>query len=303
MNRFDNKPTGLLSSADLKTKKGKIIYWIFFAVLLIVCVISVFPTLWTILTAFKETQEIYSSFTLFPKDMSPTNLWKRLYSSWNELQLGSSFVNTIVLSIGQLAATLVVCGFGGYVLSKLKPKGSRFVFVLVVWTMMMPGQIRMVPNYISMLHFPFAYDFGAGINLLDTFWPLWLGAAANAFNIVLFKNAFDSLSNTYVEAAKLDGCTNYGVFFKIMLPLSMPTMIFVAIGTLSGAWSDFFSPLLYLDRHVVTPLKIYRLQADTSIQMNTRFMGLVLASVPPFIIFLVFQKYILGGINVGGVKG
>ena len=303
MNRFDNKPTGLLSSADLKTKKGKIIYWIFFAVLLIVCVISVFPTLWTILTAFKETQEIYSSFTLFPKDMSPSNLWKRLYSSWNELQLGSSFVNTIVLSIGQLAATLVVCGFGGYVLSKLKPKGSRFVFVLVVWTMMMPGQIRMVPNYISMLHFPFAYDFGAGINLLDTFWPLWLGAAANAFNIVLFKNAFDSLSNTYVEAAKLDGCTNYGVFFKIMLPLSMPTMIFVAIGTLSGAWSDFFSPLLYLDRHVVTPLKIYRLQSDTSIQMNTRFMGLVLASVPPFIIFLVFQKYILGGINVGGVKG
>ena len=303
MNRFNEKPTGLLSSADLKTKSGKTIYWIFFAVLIIVCVISLFPALWTVLTAFKETQEIYSSFTLFPKDMSPSNLWRRLSESWTELKLAESFVNTIVLSIGNLAATLIVCGFGGYVLSKLKPKGSRIVFVLVVWTMMMPSQIRMVPNYIAMLHFPFAYDFGAGVNLLDTFWPMWLGAAANAFNLILFKNAFDALSITYVEAAKLDGCTNYGVFFKIMLPLSMPTIIFVAIGTLSSAWSEFFGPLLYLDRHVVTPLKIYRLQTDTSIEMNTRFMGLVFASVPPFIIFLIFQKQILGGINVGGVKG
>lgn len=303
MNRFNEKPTGLLSSADLKTKSGKTIYWAFFAVLIIVCVISLFPALWTVLTAFKETQEIYSSFTLFPKDMLPSNLWRRLSESWTELKLAESFVNTIVLSIGNLAATLIVCGFGGYVLSKLKPKGSRIVFVLVVWTMMMPSQIRMVPNYIAMLHFPFAYDFGAGVNLLDTFWPMWLGAAANAFNLILFKNAFDALSVTYVEAAKLDGCTNYGVFFKIMLPLSMPTIIFVAIGTLSSAWSEFFGPLLYLDRHVVTPLKIYRLQTDTSIEMNTRFMGLVFASVPPFIIFLIFQKQILGGINVGGVKG
>ncbi len=303
MNKFDNKQTGLLSSADLKTNKGKIVYWGFFTVLIIVCIISVFPAMWTVLTAFKETQEIYSSFTFFPKDMSLSNLWKRLYESWSILKLGDSFINTVILSIGNLAFTLIVCGFGGYVLSKLKPKGSRIVFVLVVWTMMMPGQIRMVPNYIAMLHFPFAYDFGGGVSLLDTFWPMWLGAAANAFNLILFKNAFDALSITYVEAAKLDGCTNYGVFFRIMLPLSMPTIIFVAIGTLSGAWSEFFGPLLYLDKYIVTPLKIYRLQSDTSIEMNTRFMGLVFASVPPFIIFLFAQKQILGGVNVGGVKG
>lgn len=303
MNKFENKQTGLLSSSDLKTLKGKVIYWIFFAVLLGVCFISVFPAIWTILTAFKETQEIYSGFTLFPKDMSPATLIKRVSDAWAELELGGSIINTIILSIGQLCSTLVVCGFGGYVLSKLKPKGSRFVFVLVVWTMMMPTQIRMVPNYISMIHFPFAYDFGMGVSLLDTFWPMWLGAAANAFNVVLFKNAFDALSQSYVDAAKIDGCTNFGVFFKIMLPLSMPTMIFVAIGTLSGAWSNFFSPLLYLDKHLVTPLAVYRMTSDTSIQMNTRFMGLIFASVPPFLIFLVFQRHILGGVNIGGVKG
>ena len=305
MKRFDNKQTGLLSSADLKTFKGQLVYWLFFAVLIVVCFISLFPAIWTLLTAFKETQEIYGAFSLFPKNMSPSNLWHRISDSWNQLQLGDSFINTIVLSVGNTVSTIVVCGFAGYVLSKLKPRGSKIVFTLVVWTMMMPGQIRMVPNYIAMLNFPFASQNSIipGISLLDTYWPMWLGAAANAFNVILFKNAFDSLSQSYVEAGKLDGCSNFGIFFRIMLPLSMPIIIFVSIGALSGAWSDFFGPLLYLDKHAVTPLKIYRLQGDTSKQMNVRFMGLIFASLPPLLIFLIFQKRILGGVNIGGVKG
>ena len=90
--------------------------------------------------------------------------------------------------------------------------GTKIIFVLVVWTMMMPGQIRMVPNYISYLHFPFAFDWGMGVSLLDTFWPMWLGAGADTFAVLLFKNAFDALSNSYVEAAKIDGCSDFGIF-------------------------------------------------------------------------------------------
>ena len=303
MENFNNKPAGILSSSDLKTTKGRLLYWTFFVVLVIASMIAFIPALWTILTAFKETKEIYSGFTVFPQNMSPANLWKRVAESWNALQLGDSFINTIILSLGCLVADVIVCGLAGYVLSKLKPKGSRIVFILIVWTMMMPAQMRMVPNYITMLHFPFAFDFGMGISLLDTYWPMWLGSAANAFNIILFKNAFDGLSQSYIEAAKLDGCSNFGIFFRIMFPLSMPVVIYVSIGALSGAWSNFFTPLLYLDKNVVTPLKIYRLQFDTSIQMNVRFMGFVFASIPPLLIFLIFQKRIIGGINVGGVKG
>ena len=299
MKRFDTKQAGILASSDLKNFKGKLLYWFLFAILVISSAISI----WTVLTAFKDTEEIYKSFSLLPKDMSPATMLKRITDSWSALQLGSSFINTIVLSLGNLFFTIIVCGFAGYVLSKLKPRGSRVVFVLIVWTMMMPAQMRLVPNYITMLHFPFAYDFGMGINLLDTYWPMWLGSAANAFNVILFKNAFDGLSKSYVEAAKMDGCSNFGIFFKIMFPLSMPVIIFVSIGALSGAWSDFFNPLLYLDKLTVTPLKIYRLQGDSSIQMNTRFMGFVFASIPPLLIFSIFQKRIMGGINIGGVKG
>ncbi len=303
MKRFDEKQTGMLSRSDLKGFEGKLIYWTFFAILIIMSLISLIPAVWTVLTAFKDTQEIYAGFSFFPKDMSPGKIVDRLTESWKALQLGSAFINTIVMSLGSLCIHIVVCGFGGYVLSKLKPKGSKLIFTLVVWTMMMPGQIRMVPNYISWLHFPFAADNGLGVSLLDTFWPMWLGAGADTFAVLLFKNSFDALSTSYVEAAKIDGCTNYGVFFKIMLPLATPIIIFQSINVLSGAWSDFFTPLLVLDKKSVVPLKIYRLQGDSSIKMNTYFMALVFASIPPFIIFFVFQKQILGGINVGGVKG
>jgi len=303
MKRFKDKQTGVLSCSDLKNFKGQLIYWIFFGILVIVSMISLIPAIWTILTSFKETQEIYSAFSFFPSNMSWNRIITRISESWNALQLGNSFINTIVLSLGNLAVRIVVCGFGGYVLSKLKPRGTKLIFTLVVWTMMMPGQIRMVPNYISWLHFPFASDNGLGINLLDTYWPMWLGAGADTFAVLLFKNSFDALSNSYVDAAKIDGCSNYGVFFKIMLPLAMPVIIYESINVLSAAWSDFFTPLLVLDKNAVVPLKIYRLQGDMSIQMNTYFMALVFASIPPFIIFVIFQKQILGGINVGGVKG
>ena len=302
MKRFESKQAGLLSSSDLKTLKGKLIYWFFFAILLVVCIISVIPAIWTVLTAFKDTQEIYSKFSFFPEEMSWERFTGRLSESWVSLQLGDSILNTVIMSLGNWAMTIVVCGFGGYVLSKLKPKGSAVIFVLVVWTMMMPSQMRIVPNYISYLHFPFAYDIG-GVSLLDTYWPMWLSAAANAFNVVLFKNSFDALSNSYVEAARIDGCGNFGIFFKIMFPLSMPVIIYVSIVTLSGAWSEFFTPLLVLDKNQILPVKIYKLKSDPTIKMNTYFMGLIFASIPPFLIFALFQRHIMGGINIGGVKG
>lgn len=303
MKKFLTKQAGVLCAAELKTGRGKALYWVFFAVLILISVITVLPAVWTVLTAFKDTQEIYSGFSFFPKHLTFAKAIERVKESMAFLQLGDSFINTIVLSIGNWVFSIVVCGFGGYVLSKLKPVGTKLIFTLVVWTMMMPGQIRMVPNYISWLHFPFAYDFGIGISLLDTYWPMWLSAGADTFSVLLFKNAFDGLSNSYVEAAKLDGCNNYGIFFKIMLPLVTPVIIYQSIGILSSAWSDFFTPLLVLDENVVVPLKIYRLKSDSTVPMNTYFMALVFASLPPFLIFAVFQRKILGGVNIGGVKG
>jgi len=166
----------------------------------------------------------------------------------------------------------------------------------------MPSQIRTVPNYMTMLHFPFAFDWG-GINLLNTYWPLWIGHAVQSFTIILFKNAFDAVPTSLVEAAKIDGCSELGIFFKIMIPLSMPIVLYVSITSLQQAWSDYFGPLIYLTENYTLPLKLFKMSESTDVKMNTYFMGFIFASIPTLIIFLVGQKYILGGVNIGGVKG
>lgn len=303
MKKVTNKTAGVLSAVDLKKPMGKVLYGLLILFLISVTLLAIVPCIWAILTAFKDIDEIYSSVSFFPQKMSFELIKTRISESWRLLDIGVPVLNTIIQSLGSLVVQVIACGFGGYALSKIKPKGAALIFTLVVWTMMMPGQIRMVPNYISYLHFPFAADVGVGINLLDTFWPLWLSAGTDAFSVLLYKNAFDGLSNTYVEAAKLDGCTNYGIFFKIMLPLSTPIFIYQAIGVLSGAWSDFFMPSLIYNKIRVMPLEIHRLSSNPTVKMNTYFMALIFASIPSFLIFFFFQKRILGGITVGGVKG
>lgn len=300
--KFKDKPAGLLSHADLRTVKGKTIHWIFVFILFIFSLIAVVPALWVVMTAFKETQEIYTSASFFPQDMSWGKMVTRVTESWKLLRLGDTLLLTLFKSLGDLVFTLVFCGFSGYALSKIKPTGTKLIFTLVVWTMMMPSQIRMVPNYITMLHFPFAYDWG-GINLLNTYWPLWLGYACNSYTIILFKNNFDALSTSYVEAAKIDGCNDAAIFFRIMIPLSVPIVMYVSIGALQGAWADYFGPLIYLTENYTLPLKLFKMSSATDVKMNTYFMGLIFGTIPSLIIFLLFQRHILGGITVGGVKG
>lgn len=301
MKKFSEKTTGVLSPMELKTVKGKVIYWLFIVLLTLTAITSVLPAIWTISTAFKDSQEILLP-TFFPSNMSWSKAVNQVVESWDKLQIGGAIVNTLVRSAGDIFFKLLVCGLVGYAISKLKPKGSRVLFAIIVWTMMMPGQIRMVSNYIGYLHFPFAFDFGAGLNLMDTYWPFWLGTCADCFTILLFKNAFDGLSDSYVEAARIDGCSNIGIFFRIMVPLSMPIIIYVSIGAFSGAWSDYMGPLLYLDKNKTVPLVMY-LNKNNNTKMNHQFMGYIFSSIPPFLIFAIFQKHILGGINVGGVKG
>lgn len=305
MSRFENKKAGVLNSADLKTFKGKLIYWLMFSFLIIICLTCILPTIWVILTGFKDSQEIYEGISFLPKNFSLELIVTRLTESWETLALTQSIINTFLMSLGNLFFTLLMCGLGGYVLSRLKPSGSRLIFVLVIWTMMMPSQMRTVPLFISWLKFPFVADFPWEVSLLNTYWPMWLGAAANSFNIILFKNHFDSVPISYIEAAKLDGCGNFSTFIRIMVPLSTPIIMYVSIMCLNSAWSDFFTPYLVLtEKSMQTlPVKIYLLKGDSMVKMNTYMMALIFSSIPSFLIFTIFQKYIIGGINVGGIKG
>lgn len=309
MKTFSEKQPGIIMNTDLKAFKGKLLYWIFFGILIIMCLVTLIPAIWMVLTAFKSTQEIYSSASFLPSNFSFPYAVDRIKESWLGLELGRSMINTLIVSFGDVAVSIIICGLAGYVLSKFRVKGTRLVFVLVVWTMMMPGAIRTVPQYMSYISFPFVFDdkmtFGLNFNILDTYLPIWLGMAANSFNIILFKNNFDSIPTALVESAKLDGCSNFKIFYKIMLPIALPVVIYVSIGALSHAWADYFTPYLVIKdaAKTTTPARIFMIKSDTTVTTNMYMMGLIFASIPSFIIFSIFQKYITGGITLGAVKG
>ena len=305
MKNFSKKTPGIIMPSELKTFKGKFAYSIIIIFLATICAISLLPALWTLLTGFKTSQEMYSSSSLFPQNMSWSWIKSNLAIAWEAMDATQASLNTLFISVSATVFAIVVDGLGGYVLSRLKPKGIKFAFVLIIWTMMMPGQIRIVPLYISYINWPFVAKTSWQLNILNTYWQMILGAATSAFSVVLFKNSFDSISMSLVEAAKIDGCGNMRIFFNIMVPLSVPVIIYVAIGTMRAPWSDFFNPYLILkDKAKYTlPLKIYLLKGQESTKMNTQMLCFVLSSIPGLLIFILFQKYIVGGINVGGVKG
>lgn len=308
-NRFTDKQTTLLSHVELKSRKYRALYWILFAVMVVVALTTLIPAIWMVLTAFKTTQEIYSSTAFLPKDFSLGYAIDRITEAWKTLKLGRSMINTVIVSIGNTAFKIIVCGLAGYVLSKFKVKGTKLVFTLVVWTMLMPGSVRTVSTYMSYISFPFVIDdglnIGTNINILDTYWPMWLGSAADCFTIILFKNNFDAISTALVEAAQIDGCSNFKIFYKIMLPIAMPVVTYVAIGALSGPWSDYFNPYIILKDplKMTAPAVLFTMKSDVTVTTNIYMMGLVILCVPTLLIFVIFQKWIVGGISVGAVKG
>ena len=123
MKKFSEKQTGVLARSDLRTLKGKIIYWCFFAILVCICLISIIPMIWTVATSFKSVGEIYDNISFFPKNLSFGDALKRISYVWNILDLGKSMINTVILSLGSCLITLIVCGLGGYAISKIRPKG------------------------------------------------------------------------------------------------------------------------------------------------------------------------------------
>ena len=150
-------------------------------------------------------------------------------------------MKAVIMAGGSVVFDLIVSGLAGYVLSRLKPKGTKLMLTLIFWIMLMPGTMRTVPLYMEFKSMPLL-----GINLLETFWPIWLMAGANAFNIILFKNFFDGISESLVEAAWIDGCSDIMLFFKIIIPLSVP--VFITVAMILFAFTTLIGNLYYVDK-------------------------------------------------------
>ena len=287
---------GALTSSDMKQPIYKILYAAIFGFIVVCCVVSFFPVVWVLLSGFKDVKEMYAvPATLFPKNFDIS----KLGTVWSEMKLYKYYANTFIMAGGSVVFELIVSGFAGYVLSRLKPKGTKVMLALIFWIMLMPGTMRTVPLYMEFKNMPLI-----GVNLLGTYWPIWLMAAANTFNIILFKNFFDGISQSIVEAAWIDGCSDVKLFFKIISPLSVPVFITVATLEFNAQFGQFFWPYLLISEKEKSVIGVQLFKMKTSTYtLDYQMLALIFAVAPQILIFALCQKYIVGGVNVGGVKG
>ena len=291
MKRLSTKRDGLLNFSDYKTIGNKIAYGVFIFLLIMFTLVAIVPILWLFITSFKTVNEINSTeYHLFPEVFDIN----KLFNLWTKLDFGRYYVNTLIVVVGAVICSVVFNGLLAYAVGVLKPIGYKVVNVLVLLGYMIPSALAMFPLLMQL----------TDLNLIDSYLPLWLMFGANAYYYLLFKDYFENIPNALIEAAKVDGLSDFGIFLKIVLPLSKSIIGVVAIFTMTAAYSDFLLPYLILqDENMQTVMvAVYNLSGTTTLDASEMLMLLVISIIPQIIIFIIFQKQIMNTSASSGMK-
>lgn len=282
---------GVLRPVDMKSTKNKVLYLCLLLIMLMVLVVLFVPVVWMIMFCFKEPAEIYSrTASFFPEHIDLGKIGRL----WVHLEIYKYYINTIIMAGGCVVFDLIINGLAGYALSRLKPKGHGGFMFLVSMLMLVPATCAMVPNY--MLY----KEWG----LLNTYVPMWIIAGVSLFDILLLKSAFDGVSISLIEAARIDGASDVKIFYKIVIPLSIPVIATCAIFMFNAQFGNFFWPYLIITKPELKTMavRLYEIKGST-LPLDEQMTAVMFSIIPQIIIFVLFQKQIVSGINIGGVKG
>lgn len=291
MKRLSTKRDGLLNFSDYKTIGNKIAYGVFIFLLIMFTLVAIVPILWLFITSFKTVNEINSTdYHLFPEVFDIN----KLFNLWTKLDFGRYYINTLIVVVGAVICSVVFNGLLAYAVGVLKPIGYKVVNVLVLLGYMIPSALAMFPLLMQL----------TDLKLIDSYLPLWLMFGANAYYYLLFKDYFEKIPQALIEAAKVDGLSDFGIFLKIVLPLSKSIIGVVAIFTMTAAYSDFLLPYLILqDENMQTVMvAVYNLSGTTTLDASEMLMLLVISIIPQIIIFIIFQKQIMNTSASSGMK-
>ncbi|CEP77664.1 MAG TPA: carbohydrate ABC transporter permease [Defluviitoga tunisiensis] len=261
-------------------------------ILIIWLLISVIPFLWMLSTSFKGPGEIF----LFPPKWIPKNPTLKNYKDlFQQMNFGRPFLNSIIVSLSTTFLSVVLATMAGYGFAKFNFKNKNVLFLIILGTVMVPGQITMIPVFLLLTK----------LNLLNTYWGLILPALANAFNIFFMRQFISGIPDELIEAAKMDGANEGWIFFKVILPLSKPAMAAITIFTFTGSWNNFLWPLIIAtDESMYTlPVAISVLGGQYTENIAMQMAGSVIVILPLIIVFLFTQKYFIKGITFTGLKG
>ncbi|GLV54228.1 sugar ABC transporter permease [Dictyobacter sp. S3.2.2.5] len=252
------------------------------------------PVLWMLSTSVKSLPDTQA----FPPQWIPQTLhWDNFVSSLTFLPFGTFALNTVIVTAACLVGDVLVNSFIAYAFAKIQAPGRNVLFLFVLSTLMIPFPVLMIPQFLLFK------TFGWIDTLLPLIVPSFFG---NAFYIFMFRQFYLTIPRELSDAARIDGCSHFGIYWRIMLPLIRPALATVAIFSFTFNWNDYLSPLIYLDsqEHYTLTLGLASFIGRYGAQPWNLLMAASLVTVLPCVILYFFaQKYFIQGIVVSGVKG
>ena len=213
--------------------------------------------------------------------------------------------NTLILEVVILVTSTFLNGLAAYALAKRSFPGKEALFALLISTIILPGEVTLVPKYVMFYHW----------RLLGTLWPLILPSFTSVFGIFLMRQFMSSIPDAYLEAARIDGANELQIIMRVVFPLSMPVMATYGLFTFLGVWNDLMGPLIFLKEPETWPLTLalysfvnsmnpfnVSISDPTGMLMQKTFAGLILSAVPPVVVFLIFQRRLVSGITLTGLR-
>lgn len=276
-------------SQSMKKKIGNTITYIF---LLLLSLLVLIPFFWMISSSLKQDNQVFS----IPIQWIPTKpQWNNFVEIWHQIPLLTFFKNTIFLSVVVTFIQVLTSSFAAYGFSKMRFKGRNALFLAYIGTIAVPWQAYMIPQFIMMRE----------VHLTDTLWSLVLLQAFSAFGVFLMRQFYMSIPEELSEAARVDGLNEYGIYFKIILPLSKPALTTLIVLTFVNTWNDYMGPFIYLNS---TEVKTIQLGLRMFVTLYDAQYALIMAAslvsiIPITIIFIFAQRYIIEGIATTGMKG
>ena len=284
-----------LQTVSTKQRAMKIVVQVLlYTFLCIMALIVVFPFYWMIISSLKSTVEYRLPVpTLFPQKI----MWGNYVEAFSAANLGRLFINTVIVGVVSTLLSLVITILSAFAFARLEFKGKNALFAALLATMMIPGELFTITNYITV------NDFG----WIDTYTVLIVPFLVSIFYIYLLRQNFMQIPNELYLAAKVDGTGDFKYLCKVMIPLSLPTLISITILKMMGAWNSYVWPRLVTKseemRLITNGLRDAFTDMSGQANIPVQMAAVAVVSFPLFLVFIFLRKYIMKGVSRSGIKG
>jgi len=256
-------------------------------------VLFLFPFYWLVISAFKTQAQI---FTLPPQWLPLPPTGANFVDIYREANLLRAFLNSVLTTGGHVLLALFLCSLAGYAFAKYpQAPGHAKLFNFVLGTMMIPGAVTLIPSFLVMVR----------LHWIDTYWALILPGAVGAFGIFWMRQYFHAnLPDELIQAARIDGCSEFGIYWRIALPVARPALAALGILQLIGSWNNLMWAFLVLRTPgmFTLPVVIYLLNGEIRTPYGMLMAGGLLTTLPLVVAFLLFQRQFIAGVTAGAVK-